>query len=169
MSPLKERVRQALHEEVVIVPYDRCWAARYRREAARLRRMFGSRLIRRIEHFGSTAVPGLAAKPIIDMLVEVPSLRAAKLDVAPVLCAAGYEYFWRPTFGDNVPPWYAFFIKRNRKGERTHHIHMVTCPRVFQEHWDRLLFRDYLVANPKFSRKYANLKRRLANEHPKIG
>jgi len=77
--------------------------------------MFGSRLIRRIEHFGSTAVPGLAAKPIIDMLVEVPSLRAAKLDVAPVLCAAGYEYFWRPTFGDNVPPWYAFFISATVK------------------------------------------------------
>jgi GrpB-like predicted nucleotidyltransferase (UPF0157 family) len=78
--------------------------------------------IRRIEHFGSTAVPGLAAKPVIDMLVEVRSLRAAREEIAPIVIEQGCDFFWRPTFGDDVPPWYAFFIRRNKQGVRAHHL-----------------------------------------------
>lgn len=116
-----------------------------------------------MEHFGSTAVPGLAAKPIVDVLVEVTDLEATKALIVPVLESRGYEYFWRPTHGDDGLPFYAWFIKRNpRTGIRTHHIHMVESH--FTEHWNRLLFRDYLIEHPKVAREYEALKVRLASE-----
>src|SRR5215813_5548634 len=133
MSPLEENVQRAVRENVAIVPYDPRWPELFRREAEHLRSCLPAGLIRRIEHFGSTAVPGLSAKPIIDLLVEVCSLRAARLEIAPVLQAQGYDYFWRPSFGDDLPPWYAFFIRRNQHGTRTHHIHMMTRRRPFRE------------------------------------
>src|SRR5947209_15784859 len=110
MNTLAERVQRAVREDVAIVDYDCRWPEFFRREAAHLRSCIPEGLIRRIEHFGSTAVPGLAAKPIIDLLVEVSSLRTARTEIAPVLQAQGYDYFWRPSFGDDIPPWYAFFI-----------------------------------------------------------
>jgi len=165
MNTLRERVRSALREHVAIVPYDSRWPELFRQEADHLRACIPERLIRRIEHFGSTAVPGLAAKPIVDMLVEVSSLRAARKEIAPILESQGYDYFWRPTFGDDVPPWYAFFIKRPAHGIRTHHIHMITRRRIFQEHWERLLFRDYLISHPEAAREYERLKMDLAVAH----
>ena len=166
MNSREERVQRCLREEVTIVTYDPTWPEVFRREAKHLRACLPPRLIRRIEHFGSTAVPGLAAKPVIDMLVQLTSLRAARTEIAPILEAQGYDYFWRPTIGDNVPPWYAFFIKRDQTGKRTHHIHMITRRPVFQAHWDRLLFRDYLISHPAVARQYETLKERLAARHP---
>jgi GrpB-like predicted nucleotidyltransferase (UPF0157 family) len=166
MNKLEERVQRALREDVTIVPYDAAWPELFRQEAEHLRAYLPPRLIRRIEHFGSTAVPGLAAKPIIDMLVEVTSLRAARAEIAPILEAQGYDYFWRPTMGDDVLPWYAFFIKRDQSGTRTHHIHMMTSRPVFQVHWERLLFRDYLIHHPTVARQYEVLKKGLAASHP---
>lgn len=166
MNTLEERVHWALREDVTIVPYDAAWPELFRQEAKHLRACLPPQLIRRIEHFGSTAVPGLAAKPIIDMLVEVTSLRAARVEIAPILEAHGYDYFWRPTIGDDVPPWYAFFIKRDQRGTRTHHIHMMTRRPVFQAHWQRLLFRDYLIAHSGVAAEYGRLKKDLASAHP---
>jgi len=161
------RVREAIREEVEIVPYDSTWPELFRQEADRLRRCLPKGTIRRIEHFGSTAVPELAAKPIIDMLVEVTNLRVAREKIAPILRKRGYDYFWRPTFGDDVPPWYAFFIKRNERGIRTHHIHMMTRHRNFEQHWESLLFRDYLTEHPEIAREYKRLKIGLAKRYPK--
>jgi GrpB-like predicted nucleotidyltransferase (UPF0157 family) len=120
-------------------------------------------MIRRIEHFGSTAIPGLAAKPIVDVLVEVSSLEETKARIAPDLEAQGYDYFWRATHGEDGPPFYAWFIKRNSAGVRTHHIHMVESD---FEHWDRLLFRDYLIADPETAKEYEALKLALARDYP---
>lgn len=167
MKTLDQRVRESVKEEVRIVASRRAWPARFREEARHLRACLPRRLVGRIEHFGSTAVPGLPAKPVIDMLVEVASLRAARTVIAPILVAQGYDYFWRPTFGDDTPPWYAFFVKRNRRGARTHHLHMVTRRPPFREHWQRLGFRDYLAAHPRAAAAYARLKLRLARAHPR--
>src|SRR5437763_5190160 len=167
MSPLEERIQRARHEDVAVVRYYSRWPKLFQLEAAHLLACIPQGLIRRIEHFGSTAVPGLAAKPIVDMLVEISSLRAARTEIAPILRAQGYDYFWRPTYRDDVPPWYAFFIKRAKSGIRTHHIHMVTRRRTFHEHWDRLLFRDYLIAHPATAREYEHLKAELAAAHPR--
>ena len=83
----------------------------------------------------------------------------------PILEAQGYDYFWRPTRGDDGPPFYAWFIKRDpdSAGRRTHHIHMVEAE--FREHWDRLFFRDYLIARPDVARRYQELKVELAAKH----
>lgn len=166
MNTLAERVRSAAHEDVAIVPYDLRWRELFREEAAHLLACIPPGLIRRIEHFGSTAIPGLAAKPIVDMLVEVSSLRVARTRIAPILQSQRYDYFWRPSFGDDVPPWYALFIKRAESGVRTHHIHMVTRRVTFREHWERLLFRDYLISHPETARDYERLKMDLAAAYP---
>ena len=152
-----------MREEVAIAAYDPTWPEVFRQEKEHLLSCLPDDLVRRVEHFGSTSVPGLAAKPIVDMLVEVTDLEATKVRIAPLLDAQGYEYFWRPTHGDDGPPFYAWFIKRNpHGGTRTHHIHMVE--RHFAEHWDRLLFRDYLVDHPEVAREYETLKVRLASD-----
>ena len=163
---MDERVQRLVQEEAAIAPYDPRWPELFARETEELLRCLPRELIGRIEHFGSTAVPGLAAKPIVDMLIEVNDLDAARERIAPLLEARGYEYVWRPTRGDDGPPFYAWFIKRDpATGARTHHIHMVEPG--FVEHWERLLFRDYLIAHPDVARAYEQLKLRLATAHPR--
>ena len=166
METPEERVQRVVREEVAIAPYDPAWPELFRQESKHLISCLPNELVRRIEHFGSTAVPGLAAKPIVDMLVEVTDLQETRARIAPVLAAQGYDYFWRPTHGDDGPPFYAWFIKRDpRTGVRTHHIHMVEAR--FADHWDRLFFRDYLIEHPEAARDYEALKRRLASATPR--
>lgn len=161
------RVARVLGDPIEIVDYDPAWPEAFAREKAHLLGCLPGGLIGRVEHFGSTAVPGLAAKPIVDLLVEVADLGAARERIAPVLEAEGYDYFWRPTRGDDVPPFYAFFIKRDAAtGQRTHHVHMIENTPTFAEHWAQLKFRDCLIADRAVAGEYERLKRRLAVEHP---
>lgn len=82
----------------------------------------------------------------------------------PLLESKGYDYVWRPTHGDDGPPFYAWFIKRNpATGCRTHHLHMVEVH--FAEHWDRLIFRDYLIERPDVAQQHRALKIHLAAAH----
>jgi len=67
----------------------------FRTEAARLRQLLGTAVVLRVEHMGSTAVPGLSAKPVIDMLIEVPSFESARRTILPRLREEGWEYLWR--------------------------------------------------------------------------
>lgn len=162
METMEQRVRRLIAEGVSIQPYDPGWPELFQQEKTHLLSCLPNELVKRIEHFGSTAVPGLAAKPIIDMLVEVSDLEATRRQIAPILESQGYDYVWRPSHGDDGPPFYAWFIKRARvSGLRTHHIHMVE--REFSEHWDRLLFRDYLIAHPQVAREYETLKLHLTS------
>ena len=161
METPEEKVQRVIREKVDIVPYDPNWVQSFLQEKGHLFSCLPNEMIRRIEHFGSTAVPGLAAKPIVDMLVEVTDLEETRVRIAPVLELQGYDYFWRPTHGDDGPPFYAWFIKREPKtGVRTHHIHMVEGG--FTGHWDRLLFRDYLIEHSDVAKEYGDLKSRLA-------
>ncbi len=159
---LEEKIRRVTAEDVDVVPSDPRWPALFERERDHLRACLPPDLVGRIEHFGSTAVPGLAAKPIIDILVEAFDPVATQRIIAPILEAQGYDYFWRPSFDDDKPPFYAWFIKRDASGRRTHHIHMVESD---SELWKRLLFRDYLVGHPETTRAYGELKARLAETH----
>lgn len=163
MSPSSEHVARALQERVEIVPYDPDWPRQFTAEAAHLRRVLPPDLIGRIEHFGSTAVPGLSGKPIIDMLVEVRSLEAVAQHIAPILKAQGYEFFWRDAEPGLPGIAYAWFIKRDAAGQRTHHIH---CLEPGSSEWARLVFRDYLRAHPEVAQKYDALKRRIAAQYP---
>ncbi len=157
----RDRVDHALAENVAIEPYDPAWPQRFAEEAAHLRATLPTDLIGRIEHFGSTAVPGLAAKPIIDMLVEVPDLNQVHSRIAPFLQDRGYDYFWRLKENRSGLA-YTWFIKRDTSGRRTHHVHFLE-PR--SPHWERLLFRDYLIANPQVAAEYAAIKQRATAAH----
>ena len=157
---LKQRIAKVVKEKVEIVPYDKNWPTMFKKEKNYLTKILPNNIVNRIEHFGSTAIPEISAKPIIDMLVEVSSLEETKKRVVPILEAKGYDYFWRPTIG-NEPPYYAWFIKRGKNGERTHHIHMVEAD---SELWDRLYFRDYLRKFPKEAKCYEKLKFELAKK-----
>lgn len=162
METLEEKIARVLKEEVAIVPYNAGWPEIFERERMHLRSCLPLTLVRRIEHFGSTAIPGMSAKPIVDMLVEVTSLQETQRRIAPILEAQGYDYFWRPSWGDDIPPFYAWFIKRDKNGHRTHHIHMVEAE---FEHWDRLLFRDYLIEHTGVAKEYGALKEKLSAVH----
>jgi GrpB-like predicted nucleotidyltransferase (UPF0157 family) len=162
METLEEKVARVVKEDMAVVAYDPYWPEAFEEERIHLLSCLPHDLISRIEHFGSTAVPGLSAKPIVDILVEVTSLNETKQKIAPILEAQGYDYFWRPTWGDDTPPFYAWFIKRDRNGNRTYHIHMVEA---HFEHWDRLLFRDYLIEHPDIANEYGNLKKKISAAH----
>jgi GrpB-like predicted nucleotidyltransferase (UPF0157 family) len=164
MEPLEDRIKRVTQEEIKVVPYDSAWPSIFEAERHHLLICLPREIIRRIEHFGSTAIPGMSAKPIVDILVEVTSLEETKSRIVPVLESQGYEYFWRPTIGDDTPPFYAWFIKRDPKGTRTHHIHMVE--KEF-EHWERLLFRDYLIEHKEIASEYEALKMGLVREYPR--
>lgn len=162
METLEEKIARVVKEEVAIVPYDSRWPEMFEQERLHLQSCLPLELVKRIEHFGSTAIPGISAKPIVDILVEVTSLDETKKRIAPILEAQGYDYFWRPSWGNDTPPFYAWFIKRDRNGKRTHHIHMVEPD---FDHWERLLFRDYLIEYPDVAREYSELKEKLSKVH----
>lgn len=162
METLEEKVARVIRETVEIVPYDTRWPEIFEKERRHLLSCLPSELVKRIEHFGSTAIPGITAKPIVDILVEVSSLKETRKIIAPILEAQGYDYFWRPSWGEATPPFYAWFIKRDGNGNRTHHIHMVE--KDF-EHWERLLFRDYLIEHPEVASQYSELKENLSRRH----
>jgi GrpB-like predicted nucleotidyltransferase (UPF0157 family) len=156
---LEQRIGEAICEEIAIVPYNPEWPVLFDEESKFLRRKLPASLITRIEHFGSTSIPGLAAKPIIDILVEVRSLEGTQRLIVPLLESEGYDYFWRI---DSEPP-YAWFIKRDAEGKRTHHIHMVEADSKL---WERLCFRDYLKEFPIEAKHYEELKQSLSERYP---
>lgn len=157
---LQERIQKAVREKVNIVSYDPIWLKLYKEEEKFLKANFPE-IIRRIEHFGSTAIPGISAKPIVDMLIEVTSLKETKKFIVPVLKSLGYDYFWRPEI--DKPPMYAWFIKRNSAGKRTHHLHMVEANSKL---WERLYFRDYLREHQESARQYEAIKTKLSQKFP---
>lgn len=156
------RLKELMHEHIEVRAYDPAWPAMYAAEEEVLKGILPPGLMIRIDHIGSTAVPGLSAKPIVDVQVEVNDLQRVRREVAPKLEAMGYEFIWRPSIGEEAP-FYAWFIKRNAEGQRTHHIHMVE-PDTASE--DRLLFRDHLRTHPGEAARYEALKNALARAHP---
>lgn len=145
---------------VVVLPYDVTWPDAFRQEALHLRRALGDRIVA-LHHIGSTSVPGLVAKPIIDMLLEVSALEA--LDAcAGRLEALGYEVMG--AFGIEGR---RYFRKSDASGARTHQIH------AFQSgspHLQRhLAFRDYLRAHPGVAAAYGALKLELLGVSAQAG
>jgi GrpB-like predicted nucleotidyltransferase (UPF0157 family) len=137
---------------IEIVPYDAQWVAEFEAEAVRLRLALGA-LALRIDHHGSTAVPGLSAKPIIDIQVSVKSLQPLRV------CGARLEsigYVHRPHPDDRICP----FFYRPHAWPHTHHVHLVEYGGL--EERRTLAFRDYLREHDPVAREYEQLKRDLA-------
>jgi GrpB-like predicted nucleotidyltransferase (UPF0157 family) len=144
--------KDGFEDEIHLLEYDPSWPGQFEEMAERLRHRLGPDLVLRIEHYGSTAVPGMPAKPVIDILVEVPSFMEAKRRALPRLDDVTWEYWW---YDDHM----VFFKRKSPMGERTHHVHMAP-----QGHkvWGGLAFRDYLRTHPEAAARYAALKQRLA-------
>jgi len=137
---------------IEIVPYDAEWPRMFETERRRISDALGA-LALRIEHNGSTAVPGLAAKPIIDIQVSVARLHPID-QYAPGLERLGYVH--RPHRDDAFAP----FFHRPAEWPHTHHVHVVEAGSNEEER--TLAFRDYLRARPEAAREYGRFKRELA-------
>ena len=140
---------------VILADYDPRWPERYRAEAARIRAVIAGWL-EGIEHIGSTAVPGLAAKPIVDIAVGVRRLADAERCIEP-LERIGYVY--RPGAEELVPD--RRFFRKGELAAREFHLHIVDVRGPDWERW--LLFRDCLRAHREKAREYEQLKRALAS------
>jgi GrpB-like predicted nucleotidyltransferase (UPF0157 family) len=141
---------------IIIVDYDPRWPAMFEEERAQLLNVVGNWVLD-IEHVGSTSVPGLAAKPVIDMLIAVRALAAADAHCIEPICGLGYEYI---RDFETVMPFRRYFRRLTDEQNHTHHIHLVEKGSEF---WERhLLFRDYLRAHSERAREYEQLKLRLA-------
>ena len=139
---------------VRVVDYDARWPSMFEEARAEIVGVCGPALVA-VEHIGSTSVPGLAAKPIIDILAAVVRLEEARHLVGP-LAAVGYEYV--PEHEAALPG--RRFFRKGRRGAGTHHLHVVE---LGGWEWRRqLLFRDYLRARPEAVAEYERLKRHLA-------
>jgi GrpB-like predicted nucleotidyltransferase (UPF0157 family) len=147
-------------DEVEIVNYDPRWPTLFDEEAKRLRAALDPSSIIGLEHFGSTSIPELSAKPIIDILIAVRSLADARASFVEALRNLGYVYW-----ADNPKQDRMFFVKGMPPfgSRRSHHVHVTETD---GEMWPRLAFRDYLRAHPEEAATYEALKRRLAAEHP---
>lgn len=150
-------LHRAIHEAVHLAPPDAAWPSMFQAERQRLETVLPGAFVE-VQHFGSTAVPGLPAKPIIDLLAGVRSLEEADALVEAV-CAAGYttSHEFNATLGDRR------WFMRAAQGRRTHHLHVVVHGgAVWQA---RLAFRDALLRDADLAARYASHKWRLAEQH----
>lgn len=145
-------------KRVVVVAYDPAWPAVFREVAGPIREALGE-AARRLDHIGSTAVPGLAAKSIIDIQVSVASLEPLDAYRLPL---EGLGYVCRAENPERTKRYF-----REPPGERRTHIHVRKAGSWGEQF--ALLFRDYVRAHPEAARRYAELKRRLAGEYREDG
>jgi GrpB-like predicted nucleotidyltransferase (UPF0157 family) len=142
-----------LTREVKVVPYDSDWPRLYQLEVVRLREALGNEIVS-VSHIGSTAIPGMSAKPIIDVLLEVMTI--SKLDdYNEVMMELGYT-----PKGEFGIPGRRYFSRNDSNNIRTHHVHAFQTGNMgLIRH---LAFRDYMIAHPEDADKYAQLKIELA-------
>lgn len=143
---------------VRIVEYDPRWPELYEQEKRLILGVIGQTVVD-IEHVGSTAVRGLRAKPIVDIMIAVIHLRDAAKCVEP-LEKIGYEYVAEH---EKLIPERRYFHKGKPPKEQHYHLHMVELTSYF---WRKhLLFRNYLRTHPEVAQEYADLKRKLAAQY----
>jgi GrpB-like predicted nucleotidyltransferase (UPF0157 family) len=141
---------------VRIVDYDSAWPVMAEHELRRIKQALGDVAVS-LEHVGSTAVPGLAAKPIIDLQLSVTVMEPRELYVAP-LERLGYLFAPVPESPD-----YHFFAKPPER-PRTHHLHV--CQSGSEQEFGHVALRDFLRSHPNEAACYAALKREVVARHP---
>jgi GrpB-like predicted nucleotidyltransferase (UPF0157 family) len=142
-------------EPIRLAPADPEWPARFKREQEALAEAIGEWIVGGIHHVGSTAVPGLDAKPIIDILAGVEDLESTRECFEPL---ALLSYLYAPYLPEEMH----WFCKPD-PARRTHHLHLV--PLDSRRFHDELAFRDRLRADPRLAADYSALKHRLAERH----
>jgi GrpB-like predicted nucleotidyltransferase (UPF0157 family) len=142
---------------IIIVDYNPDWPGLASIESKSIIEAVGKEYVSRIEHIGSTAVPGLCAKPTIDFLLEVMESTNCDLLIKQLRKIA-YHYIPKP---ENPPPHMMFAKGYSESGitGQTFHIHV-----RYPGDWDEIVFRDFLIKNPAVKVDYARLKRELADK-----
>jgi len=141
---------------VELVPYSSAWPAAFAEEAARLQVLLAPWLVGRVEHIGSTAVPGLSAKAVIDIMAPVASLQESLGAIGPAQ-GAGYVYY---PYKPEIMHWFC----KPSPALRTHHLQLVPIGSAL---WSaRLGFRNALRQSPELAAQYSQLKADLARRHP---
>ncbi|MEA5450454.1 GrpB family protein [Leptolyngbya sp. CCNP1308] len=143
--------------QVQVHPPNPQWIRDFDAEAAQIVLALGNNVVH-IHHIGSTSIPNIYAKPVIDLLVEVNDI--GQVDGCDrAMAALGYT-----AMGEYGIPKRRYFRKDNAEGIRTHHVHVfgVGSPEVVRH----LAFRDFMIAHPDCARQYSELKRALAAQHP---
>lgn len=141
--------------KIILTPHDSDWSAQYEAEAVRLTAVFQP-ILRAIHHIGSTAIPGIKAKPILDILLEVTEITAVNQYIQP-MARLGYL-----SKGENGIPGRHYFRKGSDE-HHTHHIHVYATnhPEIARH----LNFRDYLRCHPAEAAAYSQLKEQLAQQY----
>jgi len=143
--------------KVEVVPHDPRWRAAFAAEAQQVAAALGANVVA-VHHIGSTAIPDIYAKPVVDLLVEVRDV--AEVDGrSSAMESLGYE-----VMGEYGIPGRRYFRKETPEGVRTHHVHAFEAGSSEVER--HLAFRDYMIAHPADAQRYSELKRKLAEEHP---
>lgn len=141
---------------IELVNYDPEWENKFLSEKIKLKKVLGEMAVA-IEHIGSTAIPGMMAKPVIDIMIGVNDLRQFDQGHIDLIESLGYQYIQSY---EKQMPYRRFFLKNDENQNRTHHIHLINYPSAW---WKRhILFRDYLKKQDSDAKKYENLKLKLA-------
>jgi GrpB-like predicted nucleotidyltransferase (UPF0157 family) len=135
-------------------PYDSRWPAMFQQEKERIAKELGDIAVR-IDHVGSTAVPGMTAKPIIDIQISVKVLHPMT-PYKKILLSLGYTHLSDSPPGDKIYP----LFHRPAAWPHTHHIHV--CELGQDEEWRHLAYRDLLIANSDIREEYSAIKMKLA-------
>jgi len=141
---------------IEVIPHDPNWSKLFQTEADNLTAVLGQEILA-IHHIGSTAIPGIHAKPIVDILVEVRDIKRIDKFNAEMI-----EQRYRPKGEFGIPD-RRFFIKGD-DAQRTHHVHAFQAGNPEIER--HLNFRDYLIAHPEEAQAYSRLKQELALKFP---
>ena len=143
--------------KVEVIPHNPQWRDAFEAEAKHVAAALGENVVA-IRHIGSTAIPNIYAKPVVDLLVEVRDI--TRVDgQSSAMESLGYE-----VMGEYGIPGRRYFRKDNQEGIRTHNIHAFEAGSAEAER--HLAFRDYMIAHPGDAQRYSELKRKLAEEHP---
>ena len=142
---------------VRVVPYNPQWKKAFDKESLQIKAILAENLVF-IHHIGSTAIPNIYAKPIIDLLVEVHDINLVG-DRTLEMEKLGYE-----AMGEFGLVGRRYFRKESPRGIRTHHVHIyeTNSPEILRH----LAFRDYAIAHPQDAEQYSQLKQKLAKQYP---
>ena len=142
---------------VIVEPYNPLWVSKFEEESRHIARTMGA-IVVKVHHIGSTSIPNIYAKPIIDMLVEVIAIEQVDSRNAAMV-AFGYV-----AMGEYGLPGRRYFRKDNVQGIREYHVH--TYALGSPEGFRHIAFRDFMRAHPELAQQYSDLKCQLAHQYP---
>lgn len=148
---------------VELYPHNTDWKGVFTREKDRILESISQEKLLRFEHFGSTSIPGLKAKPYIDMLVEIPEKLLFDLSLIEQFEKLGYTHFKVPERGD-IEAYMSLVKGYELDGTKAQIFHIHMCPKS-NVMWNQLKFRDFLIKHPERAKQYETLKVELADKY----